>query len=140
MDPKEYTVNELRPFFIVGAVFGLCIVISLGIFLSITDCIIDDRAYDPEPLTLQGEINATNDNLMFEQNRGVHIWSDYRVFARWGENLTELETRTEDHTTAGDAIFFTSGEFHPEKGMEYNIRIIDMETNKVLWEDDIEAL
>ena len=70
---------------------------------------------------------------------GTVYWDDYYVKAEnYLHESLYLET-SDPSSSAGDIVTFTNVDWDPLPGNEYNIRIIDIADNMVLWDKDIIA-
>ena len=71
-------------------------------------------------------------------------WGEYRILVSSSDDLfdrTELFAEGDLKTGYGDVLIFkdTKGEWDPETGIEYIVKVVLRETNTVIWEDDIIA-
>jgi len=69
-------------------------------------------------------------------------WGEYRILVSRSDDLsdrTELFAEGGLNTGYGDVLIFRDikGEWDPESGIEYNVKVVRRETNLVIWEDDI---
>ena len=102
---------------------------------------VDDPDYYEEyrTLYLTGEIDATEDQLVLMVISGTVYWADYDVKAEnYLHESLYLET-LDPSSSAGDIVTFTNVDWDPLPECEYNIKIIDIADNILLWNKNIIA-
>jgi hypothetical protein len=136
---KEENVNIFLGIFavVVGAVFlAIVIMVMIGGFTS-------HEEYDSYPgggLSIKGYIDPREDAIIIEQISGETDWEGLEVRVYYNSSSYGLEFNTGPVVTRpGDIAYFTSSELDIVAGNEYNVKIIHIGRNAVLWEDDIFA-
>lgn len=88
-------------------------------------------------LNLKGSLDDSDEELSLEVISGTIVWSDYKVLVN---GTTQLSTSA-GTSNAGETATFTDATSTIDfaAGTSYNIKIIDIAENKVVWEDDIIA-
>lgn len=104
-------------------------------------CEDDDDGHPPPPAMSRGRIYADTDEFVWEMGSGELHWDDYQVIVRDGNDTITLKTEEGKTTKYGDEAFFKDplGSWDPILGEEYNIKVVNLIENKVVWEDDIFA-
>ncbi|MEA3559744.1 MAG: hypothetical protein U9R75_10875 [Candidatus Thermoplasmatota archaeon] len=84
---------------------------------------------------LDGEIDGTEDTLTLTVLSGTVDWSDYSVTAD-GATLTTTSTSS----VAGQDAIFTGVGWDPKPGTLYNIKMIEIDGNRIVSDMDITAI
>ncbi|MGA1872672.1 MAG: hypothetical protein ACMUHY_03285 [Thermoplasmatota archaeon] len=124
-------------------VFTLSVVI-VTIFLSGDD---EDTGHVNQRLDMS--ISAGDNELVVEYLYDEEMdWGDHKVMVcltseigTGSVNMIKLSAEGDLTTEYGDMIFFRDpdGNWDPLEGMEYTVRIVRIDTNKVVWEDEFRA-
>ncbi len=83
---------------------------------------------------LDGDIDATEDLLEFTVLSGKVIWGDYFVKV---DGMT-MSTEAMETFASGTAIFISS-EWDPQPGTVYEVTIVEIAQNRIIWEHSIIA-
>ena len=121
---------------VVGVIVGLVVImgfLSAVVFLW-AESFTSETTERVETLNIRGSIDATNNVLEIEVLSGTVEWGRYEVIA----DESYLAT-IEFTTSAGESAEFTGLMWDPEPGTMYELRIIEIDKNRVIWEDDILA-
>ena len=134
--------NNTALIVIVAVVAVLILVtITFGSFIYLWVTVINEPYYYEEyrTLNLMGEIDATDDQLELMVISGAVHWDEYVIKAE-NSDYSSLYLETSDHSTnAGEIAMFTNYDWDPIPEGMYNIKIIDVANNMVLWDKDIIA-
>ena len=86
-------------------------------------------------------IDSETDEFVWIMGTGEFHWDNYRVIVREGNESITLKTEDGKITKYGDEASFKDplGTWDPILAEECNIKIINLKTDKVVWEDDIRA-
>lgn len=87
-----------------------------------------------ETMNVRGTIDASEDLLYLEVISGSYTWGDYRVTVD-GTPVTLTSSQT---TSAGGTATFTGGDYI--EGTIYNVKIVEIAADRVIWESDIIAM
>ncbi|MFW3147098.1 MAG: hypothetical protein ACMUIE_09840 [Thermoplasmatota archaeon] len=119
---------------------GYFIVLPLAailVFVVAAGCL-EEEGENEEAVVLQGkgELSATDETLILEIISGSYEWTDYKVTV----DGTELRT-DETSSSAGETAEFYDPDEELEllNGEEYTVKIVDIESNRLIWEMDIIA-
>jgi hypothetical protein len=115
--------------FVVGAIF-------MGVVFLWAESFEDSGGGEVVTLNLRGTIEGGDDVLIIEVYSGTVEWSDYSIMI---DDTTPLSTTTTS-TSAGMSAEFSSPLWDPEVGTTYDVKIIEISDNKVVWQDDIVAM
>jgi len=110
-------------------------VIFMGVIFLWAGSFEDTSNGEVEYLNVKGSIDGSDNVLIFEVISGTVEWSDYRIVI---DSDTQLTTTTIS-SSAGDDVEFSSIDWDPVEYMEYNVEIVNIDDQKVLWEDHIIA-
>ena len=121
---------------IIAIVVGVVVILSVvaaGVVFMWASSFTDEASGGVETVNVKGSISATDNELTIEIITSTIDWMDYKVMV---DGQTEVTTTT-GSASAGQTVTFTGGDF--QAGNEYNVRIINIGKNMIVWEDDITA-
>ncbi|MGA1820116.1 MAG: hypothetical protein ACMUHU_03805 [Thermoplasmatota archaeon] len=88
-------------------------------------------------------ISSEEDELIVDYRYDQRMdWGEHRILVSRIDdtsNRTELSAEGDQRTGYGDVLIFrdAKGEWDPEPGIEYNVKMVRRESNLIIWEDDI---
>ncbi len=108
----------------------------LGILGQLQGTIGDDQNWDNGFLNLDCEIEGEENILTFCIISGSIEWAEYEVRI---DNSHQNSTRitSDGISTAGETKDFSHPEWNPIQGNEYDIMIVHIGDNRVVWENTI---
>ena len=91
-------------------------------------------------LNVKGSIDASEDTLSLEVISGTITWSDYNILID-GTLQSTWATSTPTTSSAGETAVWDDDGTNIDftAAQSYNVKIVDIAENKVVWEDDIIA-
>lgn len=122
---------------VVGIVIGVMVIgtiVMAGVVFLWAQSFTDEADGGIETVNVKGSIDAQSDEVTIEAISGTYFWDDYRVSV---DGVTFSTTATST-SAGGEAVFTTTG-WDAETGSEYNIKIINIGNNAVVWENDVIA-
>lgn len=129
-------VREMEKRFMIGSIALMTIFIAGAL----AGCLGEDKdEVEGEIITLNFkiDISGSEDNLEIEVISGSGEWADYMILV---DGATILTTTASDFS-AGDDVIFTdpASIWDPISWTEYNVKIVDIGDDKVVYESDIIA-
>ena len=121
---------------IIGIIFALLVIAGVfmaGITFLWADSFTDEVETTVLTMNVVGTLDDSEDLLYLEVISGTYDWADYRVTV----DGTTLALTSEPTTSAGGTAIFTGGQY--TAGNLYNVKIVNIAEDKVVWEDDIIA-
>ncbi len=119
---------------IVCAVMLIGTVVFTGITFLWASSFTDEGGGTVLTLRLDGDIDATEDQLELTVLSGSVNWSEHTVKID-GMTMSTVSMGT----YAGDTAIFTASGWDPEPGMTYDVMIIDIDDDQTVWEHSITA-
>ncbi len=120
---------------VVGIVIGVMVIgtiVMAGVVFLWAQSFTDEADGGVETMNVKGNIDAQTDEITFEIISGTVFWDDYRISV---DGVTFSTTTAQ--SSAGDSAVFTTSGWDAEIGYNYNVKIINIGENTVVWEDDI---
>ncbi len=121
----------------IAAVLIIAIVlIGIGVMYIFNSSIGPPEKETSRDLNLQGEIIANEDRLELTVLSGTIIWKEYSI------KVDDVPLTEGDHkqiSRAGDTIYFFDDPWGPVAGNSYNVKIVEIATNDIVWKKDIRA-
>jgi len=87
-------------------------------------------------LNVKGSIDAGNSELQLEVISGTITWADYKILVD-GSEVSGASVNETSSSAGETAHYYSHGSF--SVAQSYNVKIVDIAENKVVWEDDIIA-
>ncbi len=114
-------------------------VVLAGVVFLWAQSFTDDADGGVETINVKASADGSDDDLVFEVISGTMKWDDYKILIN---ATTEVTTTAALESSAGEMATFTAAAGPPSfftGTIEYNVRIINIADNAVVWEDDIIA-
>jgi flagellin-like protein len=137
---KALKKNDLGVSPVIAVILMVAITVVLaGVVFLWAQSFTDDAGGGVETINVKGVIDASDADLSIEVVSGTYTWSDYRVLV---DGAVQINTTTTE-SSAGETAVYTAdgtGTWTVAAGEEYNVKIINIGDDKVVWEDDIIAV
>ncbi len=133
---KAMKKNDMGVSPVIAVILMVAITVVLaGVVFLWAQSFTDDSGGTVETMNLKGTIDDSEEELSLEVISGTYSWDDYKVLVNGTDPLT---TTVDSSSSAGETALFT-GSVTFDVGNSYNIKIINIADNKVVWENDIIA-
>jgi len=135
MKAMKKDITGVSPVIAVILMVALTVVLAGVVFLWAQSFVGDNDTVDT--INVKGRIDVSATELQLEVISGTYTWADYKITV----NGTEIvdTTPSADSSSAGETCTWTDPVLDTV-GTSYNIKIINIEKNKVVWEKDIIAV
>lgn len=132
---KAMKKNDLGVSPVIAVILMVAITVVLaGVVFLWAQSFTDDAEGGVETINVKGSLDDSANELYLEVISGTLEWADYKIMVN---GTTQLST-TDTSSSAGSTATFTDMDY--VVGTEYNVKIINIADNKVVWEDDIIAV
>ena len=113
-------------------------VVLAGVVFLWAQSFTDESNTTVETINVKGTIDDSAETLALEVISGTYTWANYRVTID-GTVVTTVDVST----SAGGTVTFTDPDILVDNfivGTSYNVKIVNIAEDKVVWEDDIIAV
>ena len=133
---KALKKNDMGVSPVIAVILMVAITVVLaGVVFLWAQSFTDDSGGTVETMNVKGTIDDSAETLSLEVISGTYTWGDYKVLVNGTDELTTATASS----SAGETVSFTEAGYTFDVGYSYNIKIINIADNKVVWENNIIA-
>ena len=111
-------------------------VVLAGVVFLWAQSFTDESDSTVDTMNVKGSIDDSDETLTLEVISGTYSWDDYRVTV----DGTIVTTTAGSSTSAGGSAVFSEALTTFDVGTEYNVKIVNIAEDQLVWEDDIIAV
>ena len=111
-------------------------VVLAGVVFLWAQSFTDESDSTVDTMNVKGSIDDSDETLTLEVISGTYSWDDYRVTV----DGTIVTTTAGSSTSAGGSAVFSEALTTFDVGTSYNVKIVNIAEDQLVWEDDIIAV